>query len=201
MLTLKQKQILEFIESFKNIKGRPPTLKEIADRFNKTIPTIQFHIQALRAKGYLKIPNQKARSIELFDPSQELVEIPLLGYISAEEGIENLKSPEPIRVQRNILSKTGQHYALRVKGDSMIDTGILNNDIVIIKFQDFADNGDIVVALIKDDNLDIKATIKKFYHFGDKIELKPQNSKYNSIWVKPSNIEIRGKFVGLIRQP
>jgi SOS regulatory protein LexA len=202
MLTAKQKQILDFILNFKEKFKRPPTLDEIAKNFNKSIPTIHFHIQTLRAKGFLKLPETKARSIDVFDPSDEIVEIPLLGYISAGEGIENLESPEPIKVQKNLLSPTGQHYALRVKGESMIDVGILDGDIVVIKYQHYADNGDIVVALIRNETLDIKATIKKFYNRGEKIELVPQSPKYKeSIWVKPEDVEIRGKFVGLLRQP
>lgn len=201
MLTLKQKQILNFIKTFKEKHGRSPTLDEIAKKFNRSIPTIYFHVQALRAKGFLRIPESKARSIEIFDPSEDIVEIPLLGYISAGEGIENLESPEPIKVQRSLLSPTGQHYALKVKGDSMIDVGILDGDIVIVKYQHYADNGDIVVALFKDDSFNIKATIKKFYNRGDKIELVPKNPKYKPIWVNPGDIEIRGKFIGLLRQP
>lgn len=201
MLTYKQKEILDFIVKFSKEHRRPPTLDEIAKHFGRTVPTIHSHIRALRAKGFLKIPGIKARSIEVFDPTEEVIEIPLLGYISAGEGIENLESPEPIKVQRSLLSPSGQHYALRVKGESMIDAGIMEGDIVIVKYQHCADNGDIVVALLKDKSLGTKATIKKFYNRGKKIELVPQNPKYPSIWVKPGEIEIRGKFLGLLRQP
>jgi SOS regulatory protein LexA len=200
MLTKKQSEILAFIHIFKEKRQRSPTLDEIAKHFGKTAPTIHFHIQALRAKGFLKIPEVRSRSIDVFDPSEELVEIPLLGYVSAGEGIENLENPEPIRVQKNLLSPSGQHYALEVVGDSMVDEGIMEGDIVIIKFQNYADNGDIVVAVFKDKKYNIKATIKKFYNRGTKIELAPQNKKYKSIWVNFGDIEIRGKFMGLIRQ-
>jgi SOS regulatory protein LexA len=200
MLTEKQLKILEFIKKFKQEKERSPTLDEIAKHFGKKVPTIHFHIQALRAKGFLKIPEVRSRSIDVFDPSEEIVEIPLLGYVSAGEGIENLESPEPIKVQKNLLSPRGQHYALRVKGESMVEEGIMDGDIVIIKFQNYADNGDIVIAIFKDEKYDTKATIKKFYNHGTKIELVPKNPKYKSIWVNFGDIEIRGKFVGLIRQ-
>ena len=201
MLTVKQKAILDFINEFKKKSGRPPTLDEIARHFERSVPTIHFHIQALRAKGFLKIPGIRARSIEIFDSTEEVTEIPLLGYISAGEGIENLESPEPIKVQRSLLSPSGQHYALRVTGDSMIDAGIMEGDIVIVKYQHYADNGDVVVVLLKDKSLGTKATIKKFYNRGKKIELVPQNPKYPSIWVNLDDIEIRGKFIGLLRQP
>lgn len=202
MLTQKQREILDFIHRFKNQNKRGPTLEEIANYFGKSIPTIHSHIRALRTKGFLKIPIARKWGVDLIENQEEITEIPLLGYISAGEGIENLETPEPIKVQKNLLSPSGQHYALRVQGESMIDAGILDGDIVIVKYQHYADNGDIVVALLKDESLNIKATIKKFYNRGEKIELVPQSPKYkNSIWVKPENIEIRGKFVGLLRQP
>ena len=200
MLTAKQKQILDFINEYKNNYKKPPTIDEIAKKFKKSTSTIHFHIQVLRAKGFLKIPEVRSRSIDVFDPSEEIVEIPLLGYVSAGEGIENLENPKPIKVQKNLLSPRGQHYALRVKGESMVEEGIMDGDIVIIKFQNYADNGDIVVAIFKDEKYNTKATIKKFYNHGTKIELVPKNPKYKSIWVNFGDIEIRGKFVGLIRQ-
>jgi len=200
MLTNKQKQILDFIAEYKKNYKRSPTIDEIAKRFRKSLSTIHFHIQALRAKGFLKIPEVRSRSIDVFDPAEEIVEIPLLGYVSAGEGIENLENPEPIKVQKNLLSPNGQHYALKVRGESMIEEGIMDGDIVIIKFQNYADNGDIVVAVLKDDKYETKATIKKFYNHGTKIELVPKNPKYKSIWVNFGDVEIRGKFMGLIRQ-
>jgi len=200
MLTKKQSEILEFILKFKEKKRRSPTLDEIAKHFGKTVPTIHFHVQALRAKGFLKIPEIRSRSIDVFDPLEEIIEIPLLGYVSAGEGIENLENPEPIKVQKNLLSPTGQHYALKVVGNSMVDEGIMEGDILIIKFQNYADNGDIVVAVFKDKKYNMKATVKKFYNRGAKIELAPQNKKYKSIWVNFGDVEIRGKFMGLIRQ-
>jgi SOS regulatory protein LexA len=199
MLTHKQREIFDFINQYQQAHGHGPTLEEIAKRFNRAVPTIHQHIQTLRAKGYLKLPSASARGIGVFDPHEEIVEIPLLGFISAGGGLENLENPEPIKVQRVMLSPRGQHYALVVRGNSMVEDGILPEDIVIIKYQSYADNGDVVVALVKDKNTQL-ATIKRFYNHGDKIELRPRNPDLKPQMYNPGDVEIRGKFVGLLRK-
>lgn len=202
MLTRKQSEILNFIKDFYLKNQRGPKIEEIADFFKKSTSTIFFHLDILRRKGFIKSFYGENLPIEVSNnKSQEIIEIPLLGYISAGYGIENIENPEIIKIHKNMISSTGQHYALRVRGKSMIDAGILDGDIILVRHQNYADNGDIVVALFKENTFDIKATIKKFYNRGSKIELVPMNPDpfYKSIWVKRGDIEIRGKFVGLIR--
>ncbi len=199
MLPTKQKEVLDFINKYHDSHGHGPTLDEIAVELKRTIPTIHQHVRALRTKGFLKIPTSTARSIGVFDSSDEIQEIPLLGYISAGEGIENIENPEPLKVQKSLLSPTGQHYALIVKGTSMTDDGIMPDDIVVIKQQNYGDNGDVVVALIGSET-DTLATIKRFYNHGNKIELRPKNPALQSKWYNFGDIEVRGKFVGLLRK-
>lgn len=200
MLSPKQKEILDFINEYQEANSHGPTLDEIAQYFDKSVPTIHQHIQVLRNKGFLKLPGMNARSIGVFDPHEEIVQIPLLGFVSAGGGIENIENPDPIKVQRSLLSPTGQHYALTVRGTSMIDDGILPDDIIIVRFQNYVDNGDVVVALVLDGSGTQLATVKRFYNQGSRIELRPRNPALPSRFYNLGEIEVRGKFVGLLRQ-
>lgn len=199
MLPTKQKEVLDFISQYQNAHGHGPTLDEIATALKRSVPTIHQHVSVLRTKGFLKNPTSTARSIGTFDSSNEIQEIPLLGYISAGEGIENIETPEPLKVQKSLLSSSGEHYALIVRGTSMIDDGIMPEDIVLIKHQNYADNGDVVVALINSDSNTL-ATIKRFYNNGSQIELRPKNSALQIKRYNLGDVEIRGKFVGLLRK-
>lgn len=199
MLPTKQKEVLDFINKYQGQHGYGPTLDEIASKLGKSIPTIHQHVKSLRVKGFLKSPSSAARGIGIFNSNEEIAEIPLLGYISAGGGIENIENPEPIKVQKTLMSSNGCHFALIVKGTSMIDDGIMPEDIVIIKEQNYGDNGDVVIALIGSEG-DCLATIKRFYNHGDKIELRPKNPNLSSRYYILGEVEIRGKFVGLIRK-
>ncbi len=199
MLPPKQKEVFNFISQYQQAHGHGPTLDEIAEKLKRAVPTIHQHVQALRAKGYLKLPGSNARGIGVFDPNEEVTEIPLLGVVSAGGGIENVETPEPIKVQRSMLSPSGQHYALVVRGTSMMEDGILPEDVVIIKYQSYADNGDVVIALVNNDGNQL-ATIKRFYNHGGRIELRPKNPELTSKMYNAGEVEIRGKFVGLLRK-
>lgn len=200
MLPPKQKEILNFINKYQSLNGHGPTLDEIAGYFKKSIPTIHQHVQVLREKGFLKLPSINARGIGVFDPHEEVIRIPLLGVVSAGGGLENIENPESIKVQCSLLSPTGQHYALIVRGNSMIDDGIFPDDTIIVRNQNYADNGDIVVALVLDDSGTQLATVKRFYNQGSRIELRPRNPALQSRFYDAGEIELRGKFVGLLRQ-
>ncbi len=187
-LTPKQKQILDFIREFAENKSYPPSLAEIANKFHKSIPTIFQFVATLKSKGYLEKEHDVARGIYTKKP-----EIFLLGKIAAGEPIEPLENPEPIEVPKEMIASPANYYALEVKGDSMIDEGILDQDIIVVKYQNTADNGDVVVAITEKG-----ATLKIFHQKGDKIYLQPRNDKYKNIY--PKELEIRGKFVGLVRK-
>jgi len=199
MLSEKQKEVLNFINNYQSKHGHTPTLDEIATKFRRSIPTVHEHVTALRNKGYLKSASVNSRNIGVVRASDELEEVPLLGYISAGEGIENIENPESISVQKSLLSPSGVHFALVVKGTSMIQDGIVSDDVVLVKEQEYADNGDVVIALTGGEG-DSLATIKRFYNHGNKIELRPRNPEMHSKWYNKGEVEIRGKFIGLLRK-
>lgn len=192
-LTPKQKEILDFVTSFTINKGYAPSLEEIGNKFNLVISTVHQHVKALKNKSYLKKEENQPRGVSLFEQTPDAVEIPLLGIIAAGTPIEPIENPEPIKVPRNLVSKRGDYYALKVKGDSMIEDGIWDSDVVVIKSQSTADSGDTVVAITEKG-----ATLKIFRKQNDKIFLEPRNKKLSNIY--PKSLEIRGKFVGLIRE-
>lgn len=190
-LTNRQKEALDFVNSFIDTKGYSPSLKELA-KFLKTknLSTAQYFFKELEKKGYLKREPHKNRGISTI-PQNQIV--PLLGYIAAGTPIEPIENSEPIQVPTNIkLNKSNSYYALKVKGNSMIDMEILNDDIVLIKHQMTANPGDVVVGITENG-----ATLKILSSKNGQIVLKPKNQKYNTI--TPTQLEIRGIFVGLIR--
>lgn len=192
-LTPKQKKILDFITGFSQKKGFAPSLEEIANKFGLVISTIYQHVKALETKGYLKKENNQPRGITLPKQSPESVEIPLLGLIAAGSPIEPIENPEPIKVPRTLVSKHGDYYALKVQGDSMIEDGIWNDDIVVIKSQPNAEDKETVVAITEDG-----ATLKILRKQNGKVYLEPRNKRLDNIY--PKELEIRGKFCGLIRK-
>ena len=139
-LTPKQKNILDFIGVFTANKGYSPSLGEIGSKFGLAISTVHQHVKALKDKRYLKKEENQPRGVSLFEQTPDSVEIPLLGTIAAGVPIEPIENPEPVKVPNNLVSKHGDYYALKVKGDSMIEDGIWNKDIVIIKSQPTADS-------------------------------------------------------------
>lgn len=199
ILPPKQQEILDFINKYQSENGYGPTLEELANHFQKKIPTIHQHIQALRAKGMLRPGSANSRNIGIFSSQEDIVEIPLMGYVSAGGGIENIENPEPLKVQKSMLSPYGDHYALIIRGTSMIEDGIFPDDIVVIKYQNHADNGDVIIALISSEG-DSLAAIKRYFHHGTKIELRPKNPELRPKMYNPGEIEIRGKFIGLLRK-
>jgi len=189
-LTPKQKKVLDFIITFNEKNGYSPSLGETAHRFKKSIPTIHQFINSLAEKGYLtKIKNANRGIIPNVDIG---VEIPLLGFIAAGEPIEPIEDPKPVKVPLDMVKKPGQYYALKVKGDSMIEDGILDDDTVVIKHQLTAESGDTVVAVTEKG-----ATLKILKKRNGKLFLEPRNKNLKKIY--PKELEVRGKFVGLIR--
>lgn len=190
-ITGRQKEALDFINSFVRENGYSPSLRELADFLDtKNLSTAQYFILQLEKKGYLKREHYKNRGIT---PIVQKQTVPLLGYIAAGEPIEPIEDSEPIEVPTNIkLNKNQSYYALKVKGDSMIDMGILDRDIVLIKHQMAADAGEVVVGITENG-----ATLKILGYKNGKSVLIPKNTKYETI--VPEQLEIRGVFAGLIR--
>ncbi len=193
-LTKRQQEIFEYISSYIDKNGYSPTYEEIKDNFGlSALSTVHEHITELVNKGYLLRDEKSPRGIAVIPKKKQYMEIPLLGLIRAGKPIEAIETVnEFIRIVREPFLK-GNLYALKVEGDSMIEEGIFDNDIIIAKKQSVADNGDMVVAII-DEN---EATLKKFYVEKDKIKLQPANPKYEPIYRK--DVEIRGVVVKIIR--
>ena len=193
-LTKRQQEIFEYISSYIDKNNYSPTYEEIKDNFGlSALSTVHEHITELVNKGYLLRDEKSPRGIAVIPKKKQYMEIPLLGLIRAGKPIEAIETVnEFIRIVREPFLK-GNIYALKVEGDSMIEEGIFDNDIIIAKKQSVADNGDMVVAII-DEN---EATLKKFYVEKNKIKLQPANPKYEPIYRK--DVEIRGVVVKIIR--
>jgi repressor LexA len=201
-LTKKQKRVFEFIEKYTNDNSYPPTYKDICEKFEYSIGTVQDYVVALVKKGYLEKKKDLARGFKIVKKSDgsEILKskkdyeiIPLYGHVAAGEPIfanDNIQGY--ISVERN---KRGHHihFALKVKGDSMKDAGIYDGDIVIVKKQDSANDGDMIIALMDDE-----ATVKTLRNSKIKAYLEASNSRYKSIINKP--FQIIGKVIELRRQ-
>ena len=205
-LTKRQGEILKFIILNKEKFGYPPSIPEIQEEFSFKSPNaVQDHLEALERKGYISRRAHKSRSIEILvhneskkDNRNNALEIPIVGEISAGRPIlaqENIEGN--IVIDRSIVKNSDGIFALRVKGDSMINAGILNGDYVITSQQQDAEQGDIVVALIEDE-----ATVKRFYREGNRIRLQPENDTMGPIIIKSDEGQIRiiGKIKGVIRK-
>ncbi|MCL5797347.1 MAG: transcriptional repressor LexA [Patescibacteria group bacterium] len=199
MLTQRQKEVLDFIREYINQNGVGPTLDEISTHFQMgSASAAHQHVEALKRKGFLKKLPHQTRAMSLLQESDDMREIPLVGRIALGEPIDNFDEVETIKVPKLLMSGEGQYYALEAFGNSMNQDGILNGDILIIKETSTPDNGDIVVA----QTAEYKATLKRFYNHGDKIELRPKssNSTYRAQYYPAGEIEVQGKFCGLLRK-
>lgn len=196
MLTKRQKQILDYIHSFIKENDYSPSLEEIADHFNlSSVSTVHQHIATLKAKHYLDTEENRSRSINVYskEDMKGQITLPLLGIIAAGSPIEAIENPESITVSKSLLARSGRHYILKVKGDSMINEGIFDGDFVIIREQPTAEQGDTVVAIINGN----EATLKKLYVDNDLFILKSANPHVPPIATK--ELTIRGKVVSVIR--
>jgi repressor LexA len=197
-LTKRQRQILDFITEFSRENGYAPSLREIGERFDLSSPaTVHAHIENLKAKGFLKTSFNEARSIELVRGGvnlMQVIELPLVGLISAGEPIEALEEKEAMSVPEDMVKDGADSFILRVKGDSMVEEGILSGDFIVAERSKSPRNGDIVVALLDKSH----ATLKKFYREANRIRLQPANSRMKPIYAK--NPEIQGVVRGVIRR-
>lgn len=197
-LTKRQREILDFITDFVSENKYAPSIREIGEHFQLSSPaTIHAHIENLKAKGFLKSSYNEARSIEIVPIDMNwtrALELPLAGLIAAGEPIEALEDNETISVPENYVKDRANSYVLKVKGDSMIEEGILDGDYVIIERNPSPRNGDIVVALLNN----AYATLKKFYREANRIRLQPANSAMKPIYCKDPLIQ--GVVRGLIRK-
>ena len=208
-LTDRQREILDFITQSIRERGYPPTLREIGLHFGiKSTNGVNDHLRALEKKGYLQREDLKSRALRpvgvrgpMRAPSREedMVDVPLVGRVAAGApllAVENIE--DTIKVDRFFVGQTREVFALRVKGESMIEDGIFDGDFIFVRKQLHANRGDIVVAMIEDE-----ATVKRYYPEGDSIRFQPANSQMQPIIVKKrdfKSVNLIGIVVGVYRK-
>ena len=197
-ITQKQQEILDYIKNEILNRGFPPAVREICDAVDlKSTSSVHAHLETLERNGYIRRDPTKPRAIEILDDNfnltrREMVNVPMIGTVAAGQpllAVENIENYFPIPVE---YMPNEQTFMLRVKGDSMINIGILDGDQVLVRKTSSAENGDIVVALIEDG-----ATVKTFYKENGHIRLQPENPDYDPIIVK--DVQILGQVIGVFR--
>jgi repressor LexA len=205
MVTERQRAIVDYLRAFVHEHGYPPTVREIGEAVGLRSPsTVHAHLAQLERAGLLRRDPTKPRAIELTERRRHLDEspadfhrLPLVGEIAAggpllaEQNIEDYVAiPEP-------LSRGGEEFILRVKGDSMAGAGILDGDFVVVQRRQEAENGEIVVALADEDESADEATVKRFFREDGRVRLQPENDAFEPIYA--SHVQILGKVIGVFR--
>jgi repressor LexA len=205
MLTGRQREIFDYLSAYVRERGYPPTVREIGEAVGLASPsTVHAHLANLERAGLLKRDPTKPRALELVGrerggpPDSNVLSLPLVGEIAAggpllaDENVEDyLEVPE-------LLAAGGADFLLRVKGDSMIQAGILEGDYVVVRKQQDARNGDIVVALAGEDESADEATVKRFFRDNGRVRLQPENDALEPIFAQ--HVQILGKVIGVFRQ-
>jgi len=196
-LTEKQKAFLEYISRYMEDWKQSPSFEEICSHFGFTsYNTVTTYLKALEWKGYIRLPNKKnqKRSIEVISPVEtRRLEFPLLGRVAAGKPIEAVEEVDTIEVPPSMTGQ-GDHFVLKVRGDSMKGDGILDGDFIVVRKQPTAENGQTVVALINNE-----ATVKKYYKQKNYVELRPSHTDMESILIKEGDLRIEGRVVGVMR--
>jgi repressor LexA len=193
-LTKRQKEILDFIRDYRGQEGISPTQREIRERFRlSSFGTVQKHLKRLEEKGALSRQWNRSRGISPAQEPPTSREVPLLGAVAAGRPIEPFPDEESIEVPSSLLGK-GEHFVLRVRGDSMIEDGIRDGDYVVVARRPSAQNGQTVVALVRGE-----ATLKRYYNEGARVRLQPANSAMKPLTVEARDVVLQGVVTGLIR--
>jgi repressor LexA len=195
-LTEKQKAVYRFICQHIETKGFSPSYDEIRCHFGfQSFQSVQKYLKQLERKGFIKIPgkNQK-RAITVVEHGGTTVMLPLAGIVAAGIPIEPVEDNETVHVPEEMLG-TGEYFALKVNGNSMIEEGIFDRDTIVVRKQATAENGQTVVAIVNGE-----ATVKKYYRRQNEVELRPANFSMKPILVRESEFSIRGVVVGLMRR-
>ena len=197
-LTKRQREILDYLRDFIQQQGYAPSLEEIGRRFSlSSLATVHKHLTNLEEQGCIKRSWHRSRSVELLSArtGNRAVELPLLGYVAAGAPIEAISSDETIAVPQDLVGKRDT-YVLRVKGDSMIDEQIRDGDLVVVEDRKTADNGEMVIALIGGTDV----TLKKFYRESGRIRLQPANPAMQPMHFDPSQVQLQGVVIGVMRK-
>jgi repressor LexA len=199
VLTPRQRQVYDFLCRFIEAKHYAPTIAEIREQFGLSSPaTVHQLISALERDGLIRRIPHASRGIEIVkqEGQEQALEIPLLGVVAAGQPIEAILSNEVISIPPDMLGR-GRTFALRVRGDSMIDENIADGDYVILESRQTATNGQVVVALVDG----AEATVKRFYQEGNTVRLQPANPNYEPIVVSPADrVSVQGRVIGLLRR-
>lgn len=201
-LTKRQEDTLQFVKEYIVSHGYPPTVREIAEALNVSSPaTVQAHLDGLADKGYIKKGSNKNRTIELMvdnefmNKDEQVIEVPLLGKITAGSPIEAIENPNNyFSLPSYLIPKDKEVFTLEVSGESMINAGIHDGDIIIVERRNTARNGEIIVAMT-DEN---EVTLKTFYKEKNYIRLQPENDTMEPIIL--NNVTVLGKAIGLYRK-
>ncbi len=210
-LTARQKRMLEFIQRHLRETGYPPTIREIGQAVGiSSTSVVNYNLNVLQDKGYIQRSRETSRGLRLVGGKTvaatcEEYMVPIAGYIAAGEPLRlpetdfSLTDYETITLTQDILPPAPDLFALRVKGNSMIDALVNDGDIVVLRRQDRAENGDMVAAWLVDEG---ETTLKRFFWEKDthRVRLQPANPQMKPLYVHPSNLEIKGKVVAVIRQ-
>ena len=200
-LTQTQIEILLFIKNQIQKQGYPPAVREICKGVNlKSTSTVHRHLEKIEAKGYIRKDPTKPRAIEVLDRDEDFlfvpkktVDIPIIGKVTAGQpilAVEHIEDTFPVPME---MAERGSLFMLKVQGDSMMEAGIYSDDYVLVKQQNDATNGDIVVALLEDE-----ATVKRFFKEKDYVRLQPENEAMSPILTK--SVTVLGKVIGLYRK-
>lgn len=200
-LSQKQIEILLYIKSEVQRQGYPPSVRDICKGVDlKSTSTVHGHLEKLEAKGYIRKDPTKPRAIEILDKNDDFllvpkktIDVPILGKVTAGApilAVENIEDTYPVPLD---LVKEKEVFMLKIQGDSMIEAGILDGDLVLVKEQKSANNGDIVVALLEEE-----ATVKRFFKESNRIRLQPENQFMEPIYTE--SMVILGKVIGLFRK-
>jgi len=205
-LTERQRDILNFIRDFQKERDVAPTHREICDHFGfSSYGTVYKHLSLLEKKGLIRRDWNQKRGVELVESpapeakgrdesSANVRDLPLFGYIAAGRPLEVDISDETISVPSHLTTR-GENYVLKVRGDSMVEDGILDGDLVIISRRERADNGEMVVA-----NVNGEVTLKRLYREGERVRLQPANSMMSPIYAAARDVAVQGVVVGLMRR-
>jgi repressor LexA len=205
-LSPKQERIINFVTEFLNDKGYPPTIRDIAAGCGiSSTSVVAYNLNKLEQAGYIRRHSDISRGIKFLTPQQKggkLVYIPIVGVIAAGEPIPvpdtgDMLPNEKLEVSEKLVRGKQDIYALRVKGDSMLDALIGDGDIVLMDYVRRAENGDMVAVWLKEEQ---EVTLKRFFAEPNRIRLEPANSQMKPIYTTPDNVEIQGRVVAVIRR-
>ena len=197
MVTRRQKAILDYLRSHIGAHGYAPTLEEIGRHFGLgSLATVHKHLRNLEAKGMIRRLPYRSRALELVRPREgaRAVRVPLLGRVAAGAPVEPVEQPETVVLPEDLVGRR-QSFVLRVQGESMVEEGILDGDLVVVESRPDARDGDTVIATVRGE-----ATVKKIYRDRGQVRLQPANATMQPILARPEDVEIRGVVIAVVRR-